>query len=180
MMSFFIQKKNMYLHQYLFLNFLCSTIISIIFFSLNKYSLYKISVDLIFFKTHQLNSYLLCTFMYIIIIMVSATSFIGAPVISIGIIYRILCIISFIFKYYQSLLSFHNIFIIVLPQMIIEILITYVMSFMSTYLSIQSFKVTFIQKDNFSLKYLFNYILNYLIIICFLIFISALLKIYLI
>ena len=164
-MSFFIQKKNMYLHQYLFLNFLCSTIISIIFFSLNKYSLYKISVDLIFFKTHQLNSYLLCTFMYIIIIMVSATSFIGAPV---------------IFKYYQSLLSFHNIFIIVLPQMIIEILITYVMSFMSTYLSIQSFKLTFIQKDNFSLKYLFNYILNYLIIICFLIFISALLKIYLI
>lgn len=149
-------------------------------FSLNKYSLYKISVDLIFFKTHQLNSYLLCTFMYIIIIMVSATSFIGAPVISIGIIYRILCIISFIFKYYQSLLSFHNIFIIVLPQMIIEILITYVMSFMSTYLSIQSFKLTFIQKDNFSLKYLFNYILNYLIIICFLIFISALLKIYLI
>ena len=97
--------------------------------------------------------------MYIIIIMVSATSFIGAPVISIGIIYRILCIISFIFKYYQSLLSFHNIFIIVLPQMIIEILITYVMSFMSTYLSIQSFKLTFIQKDNFSLKYLFNYIL---------------------
>ena len=88
--------------------------------------------------------------------------------------------ISFIFKYYQSLLSFHNIFIIVLPQMIIEILITYVMSFMSTYLSIQSFKLTFIQKDNFSLKYLFNYILNYLIIICFLIFISALLKIYLI
>ena len=83
-------------------------------------------------------------------------------------------------KYYQSLLSFHNIFIIVLPQMIIEILITYVMSFMSTYLSIQSFKLTFIQKDNFSLKYLFNYILNYLIIICFLIFISALLKIYLI
>ena len=67
------------------------------FFSLNKYSLYKISVDLIFFKTHQLNSYLLCTFMYIIIIMVSATSFIGAPVISIGIIYRILCIISFYF-----------------------------------------------------------------------------------
>ena len=174
-MSFFIQKKNMYLHQYLFLNFLYSTIISIIFFSLNKYSLYKISVDLIFFKTHQLN-----TFLYIIIIMVSATSFIGAPVISIGIIYRILCIISFIFKYYQSLLSFHNIFIIVLPQMIIEILITYVMSFMSTYLSIQSFKLTFIQKDNFSLKYLFNYILNYLIIICFLIFISALLKIYLI
>ena len=167
MMSFFIQKKNMYLHQYLFLNFLYSTIISIIFFSLNKYSLYKISVDLIFF-------------LYIIIIMVSATSFIGAPVISIGIIYRILCIISFIFKYYQSLLSFHNIFIIVLPQMIIEILITYVMSFMSTYLSIQSFKLTFIQKDNFSLKYLFNYILNYLIIICFLIFISALLKIYLI
>ena len=167
MMSFFIQKKNMYLHQYLFLNFLYSTIISIIFFSLNKYSLYKISVDLIFFKTHQLNSYLLCTFLYIIIIMVSATSFIGAPVISIGIIYRILCIISFIFKYYQSLLSFHNIFIIVLPQMIIEILITYVMSFMSTYLSIQSFKLTFIQKDNFSLKYLFNYILNYLIIICF-------------
>ena len=157
MMSFFIQKKNMYLHQYLFLNFLCSTIISIIFFSLNKYSLYKISIDLIFFKTHQLNSYLLCTFMYIIIIMVSATSFIGAPVISIGIIYRILCIISFIFKYYQSLISFHNVFIIVLPQMIIEILITYVMSFMSTYLSIQSFKLTFIQKDNFSLKYLFNY-----------------------
>ena len=112
-MSFFIQKKNMYLHQYLFLNFLYSTIISIIFFSLNKYSLYKISVDLIFFKTHQLNSYLLCAFLYIIIIMVSATSFIGAPVISIGIIYRILCIISFIFKYYQSLLSFHNIFIIV-------------------------------------------------------------------
>ena len=97
MMSFFIQKKNMYLHQYLFLNFIYSTIISIIFFSLNKYSLYKISVDLIFFKTHQLNSYLLCTFLYIIIIMVSATSFIGAPVISIGIIYRILCIISFIF-----------------------------------------------------------------------------------
>ena len=174
MMSYLIQKKNMYLHQYLFLNFLCSTINSIIFLSLNKYSLYKISVDLIFFKTHQLNSYLLCTFMYIIIIMVSATSFIGAPVISIGII------ISFIFKYYQSLLSFHNIFIIVLPQMIIEILITYVMSFMSTYLSIQSFKLTFIQKDNFSLKYLFNYILNYLIIICFLIFISSLLKIYLI
>ena len=43
MMSFFIQKRNMYLHQYLFLNFIYSTIISIIFFYFNNQYLNKIS-----------------------------------------------------------------------------------------------------------------------------------------
>ena len=51
---------------------------------------------------------------------------------------------------------------------------------MSTYLSLQSFKLTFIQKDNFNVKYLFNYVLNYLVIIFLLIFTSALLKTYLV
>lgn len=115
-MSFFVQKRNMYLHQYLFLNFIYSTIISIIFFYFNNQYLNKISYNIIYLKTQPLNSYLLCTLMYIIIILVSATSFIGAPVISIGIIYRIICIISMLFKYRNSLLSFHNIFIIILPQ----------------------------------------------------------------
>ena len=180
MMSFFIQKRNMYLHQYLFLNFIYSTIISSIFFYVNNQYLNKISYNIIYLKTQPLNSYLLCTLMYIIIILVSATSFIGAPVISIGIIYRIICIISMLFKYRNSLLSFHNIFIIILPQIIIEFLITYILSFMSTYLSLQSFKLTFIQKDNFNVKYLFNYVLNYLVIIFLLIFTSALLKTYLV
>lgn len=179
-MSFFIQKKHIYLHQYLFLNMLFSIILIFIFAKSNIHSLNKIIYDIIFLQNKQLNSYLLCTFLYIIIILVSATSFLGAPVISIGIMYRLACIILLFFKYDKMIYSIYNIFIVIIPQIIIELLITYILSFMSTYLSLQCFKLTFIHKDNFDLKYLFNYVLNYLIIIFFLIFISALLKIYII
>ena len=48
---------------------------------------------LIYAKAVPINSYLLCTSVYIVIVFLSATSFIGAPIISLSLIYRISCII---------------------------------------------------------------------------------------
>lgn len=129
-------------------------------------------------KPFLINSYLLCTSVYIVVVFLSATSFIGAPIISLSLIYRISCIIFSLKSINFSSQTFYSIITVIIPQIILELLISYILSYMGTYLSLQSFKLTFIQKDNFRLKFLINYMLNYLIIVVLCIFLSCFIKIY--
>ena len=135
MISFFFRKNRLYLHQYLCINVVYSIFFLCVFFMTRKnINISHLFYTLIYAKAVPINSYLLCTSVYIVIVFLSATS--------------------------------------------LELLISYILSYMGTYLSLQSFKLTFIQKDNFRLKFLINYMLNYLIIVVLCLFLSCFIKIY--
>ena len=178
-MSFFIKRNNLYLHQYLCINIIYSFLFIITYMNMcDHINITKFFYHLIYAKSSSINNYLLCTFVYIILIILAATSFMGIPLISLSVLYRIGCLVFSI----QNLainLSFYKICITIIPQIILEILITYMLSYMATYLSLQSFKLTFLQKENFRFKYLVNYLLNYLIIVILCLFLSCFIKIYL-
>ena len=200
MISFFFRKNRLYLHQYLCINVVYSIFFLCVFFMTRKnINISHLFYTLIYAKAVPINSYLLCTSVYIVVVFLSATSFIGAPIISLSLIYRItvilgildivihiygisrhmLTIIIFSLKSINfSSQTFYSIITVIIPQIILELLISYILSYMGTYLSLQSFKLTFIQKDNFRLKFLINYMLNYLIIVVLCIFLSCFIKIY--
>ena len=177
MISFFFRKNRLYLHQYLCINGVYSIFFLSVFFMTRK-NISHIFYTLIYAKAVPINSYLLCTSVYIVIVFLSATSFIGAPIISLSLIYRISCIIFSLKSINFSSQTFYSIIAVIIPQIILELLISYILSYMGTYLSLQSFKLTFIQKDNFRLKFLINYMLNYLIIVVLCLFLSCFIKIY--
>ena len=179
MISFFFRKNRLYLHQYLCINVVYSIFFLCVFFMTRKnINISHLFYTLIYAKAVPINSYLLCTSVYIVIVFLSATSFIGAPITSLSLIYRISCIIFSLKSINFSSQTFYSIIAVIIPQIILELLISYILSYMGTYLSLQSFKLTFIQKDNFRLKFLINYMLNYLIIVVLCLFLSCFIKIY--
>ena len=179
MISFFFRKNRLYLHQYLCINVVYSIFFLCVFFMTRKnINISHLFYTLIYAKAVPINSYLLCTSVYIVIVFLSATSFIGAPIISLSLIYRISCIIFSLKSINFPSQTFYSIIAVIIPQIILELLISYILSYMGTYLSLQSFKLTFIQKDNFRLKFLINYMLNYLIIVVLCLFLSCFIKIY--
>ena len=180
MISFLFRKNRLYLHQYLCINVVYSIFFLCIFLVTRKnINISHLFYTLIYTKAIPINYYLLCTSVYITVVFLSATSFIGAPIISLSLIYRISCIIFSLKNINFSSLTFYSIIAVIIPQIILELLISYILSYMGTYLSLQSFKLTFIQKDNFRLKFLINYMLNYLIVVVLCIFLSCFIKIYL-
>lgn len=94
MISFFFRKNRLYLHQYLCINVVYSIFFLCVFFMTRKnINISHLFYTLIYAKAVPINSYLLCTSVYIVVVFLSATSFIGAPIISLSLIYRISCII---------------------------------------------------------------------------------------
>lgn len=180
MISFLIKKNKLYFHQYIVINILFSIILFITYTLLQKHNINHLLYNLIFINKQPINNYLFYTLIYITITVLSATSFIGTPIISISLLYRIFSIINSLIFIANNSITIYKVIIIILPQLLIELMISYLLAYMATYLSIQSFKLTFINKDNFNFKLLFNYILNYLILVIAGIFISSLIKIYLI
>lgn len=179
MISFLIKKNKLYIHQYIVINILFSIILFIFYTLLQKNNINHLLYNLIFINKQPINNYLFNTLIYITITILSATSFVGTPIISLSLLYRIFSIINSLILIPINSLTLSKV-IIIIPQILIELIISYLLAYMATYLSIQSFKLTFITKDNFSFKLLFNYILNYLILVIVGIFLSSLIKIYLI
>lgn len=180
MISFLIKKNKLYIHQYIVINILFSVFLFIFYTLLQKDNINHLLFNSIFINKQPINNYLFYTLIYIIITILSATSFIGAPIISLSLLYRIFSIINSILLIPINSITLSKVIIIIIPQLLIELIISYLLAYMATYLSIQSFKLTFITKDNFSFKLLFNYILNYIILVTVGIFLSSLIKIYLI
>ena len=152
MISFFFRKNRLYLHQYLCINVVYSIFFLCVFFMTRKnINISHLFYTLIYAKAVPINSYLLCTSVYIVIVFLSATSFIGAPIISLSLIYRISCIIFSLKSINFSSQTFYSIIAVIIPQIIL---------------------------DNFRLKFLINYMLNYLIIVVLCLFLSCFIKIY--
>ena len=103
MISFFFRKNRLYLHQYLCINVVYSIFFLCVFFMTRKnINISHLFYTLIYVKAVPINSYLLCTSVYIVVVFLSATSFIGAPIISLSLIYKLY---YFFFKKYKFFIS---------------------------------------------------------------------------
>ena len=174
MIPFQLDKKTLIMHQFIVIMSLFSICFSIYYLTQSNNIFSYIAYEAI---TTQQSPVINCSILYIIVLIIASSSYLGLPVISFSITYRFLMLA-------YSLQQINNCTIIrflvfIIPQIIIELLITYIMTYMSLQLTLQTVKLSFIQKGNYNLKYLLNYILNYILVAIFLIFLSCLIKIYL-
>ena len=70
------------------------------------------------------------------------------------------------------------IFLGYIPQLFIELLLTYVISIISLRLSLNCFTITFITREVFNSRKIINYILDYVIVILIIVTLSMAFKVY--
>lgn len=177
MIPFKINKKSLILHQYIVLISIFSVIFSVYYLTQTNNTFSYFSYDVVYTTKSPIIHYTICSIFYIIVLIIASSSYMGLPVISLSITYRFL-ILAYSLNQINNEAILHFI-LFIMPQILIELLLTYVMTYMSLQLTLQTLKLSFIQKSNYNVKYLLNYILNYLLIAIFLIFLSCLIKIYL-
>lgn len=174
-------KQFILINQYIFLISCFSFLFSIYFINNNQGNLVSYFHNIIFIsKNDTYYSYLFCTIMYILLSFIFSTSYIGIPFISLSITYRILLIIFSICSLFHTSLDLYKLFVLILPQIFLEIMMTYLISFLSIQLSFNSFYLTFVSRENYEFSKLINYFLNLFIIIFILVFLSIIIKLYLI
>ena len=125
-------------------------------------------------------NYLYLSIGYILVTMILSTSYLGFPIVSWLVSFRIYLIINSFIYLFDTNITIYILFVLIIPQLILEILITYLISLVSIKLSYESFYITFISRNNIKLKKTLNIILNFLIITLILLTISMLIKTYLI
>lgn len=177
MIPFKLIKRNIVIHQFIIIMFLFSLVFSLYYMikSNNSFSSYVYNV--IATEKEPVVHYTLCSLFYIIVLIIASTSYLGLPIISLSITYRFFLLIYSLF-HIQSYTFFSTV-AYVLPQIIIELTITYIMTYMSLQLTLQTLKISFFYKENYNIKILLNYILTYLLVVMIIIFLSCLFKIYL-
>lgn len=177
MIPFKINKKSLILHQYIVIMSIFSIIFSTYYLAKSNNTFSNFSYDVVYTTQSPIIHYTICSIFYIIVLIIASSSYMGLPVISFTITYRFLILAYSINQMNnESLLHF---ILFIIPQIFIELILTYVMTYMSLELTLQTLKLSFIQKSNYNVKYLLNYILNYILIAIFLIFLSCLIKTYL-
>ncbi|RHM63646.1 hypothetical protein DW911_00710 [Erysipelatoclostridium sp. AM42-17] len=180
-MSFKKNKLILYIHQFIILMIIFSILFAIYFLFNNNGNLLNYLYEPIFISNnHHYQLYLVHTIGYIILLTIFATSYLGIPFTCLLITYRILAIIYSLAKIGTIQLNLYLIFVIIIPQIILELLITYVTSFYSIRFSLQTFLLNFVFQENYRFKELINYFLNDYIMSILLVFISIVIKIYLI
>lgn len=178
MIPFKLEKRTLILHQYIIIMFIYSIIFSIYFLTKSTNNLSDYLFQVITIEKGSIFNYSICSIFYIIVLIIASSSYLGLPIISLSITYRFLIIIYSLLNIQN--LTIMNITINILPQLIIEIILTYIMSYMSIQLTLQTLKLSFFHKGNYNTKILLNYILSYALIGVLLIFLSCIIKIYLI
>lgn len=178
MIPFKIDKKTLTLHQYIFIMCIFSIIFSIYYLTKSNNSLVDYIYQAVTVEKAPIIHYAICSIFYIIVLVIASSSYLGLPIISLSITYRFLVLIYSLFHIEN--LTIYNVTIFIIPQIIIEILLTYIMTYMSLQLTLQTLKLSFFHKGNYNTKTLFNYILSYVLISVLLIFLSCMIKIYLI
>ena len=177
MIPFQLDKKTLIMHQFIVIMSLFSICFSIYYLTQSNNIFSYFAYEVITTKQSHVINYTICSILYIIVLIIASSSYLGLPVISFSITYRFLMLAYSLQQINNCTIMRFLVFII--PQIIIELLITYIMTYMSLQLTLQTVKLSFIQKGNYNLKYLLNYILNYILVAIFLIFLSCLIKIYL-
>lgn len=178
MIPFKIDKRTLTLHQYIVIMIIFSIIFSIYYLTKSANSLSNYVYQVVTIEKGPIINYSICSIFYIIVLVIASSSYLGIPIISLSITYRLLVLVYSLF--YIKNFTFFNVFAYIIPQIIIEILLTYIMTYMSLQLTLQTLRLSFFHKGNYNIKILFNYILSYVLISVILIFISCLIKIYLI
>lgn len=177
MIPFKIDKKTLTLHQFIVLMFIFSVVFSIYYVMKSHNSLTNYLYIVIYTDKTSVVNYTICSILYIIILVIASSSYAGLPVISLSITYRFLALVYSLIQINQF--NFLEFIIYLIPQMMIELLLTYIMTYMSLQLTLQTLKLSFFQKGNYNIKVLLNYILSYILVAVILIFLSCLIKTYL-
>ena len=178
MIPFKLDKKTLTLHQYILIMFIFSILFSIYYLIKSNNSLSNYIYQVITIEKGPIMNYSICSIFYIIVLIIASSSYLGIPIISLSITYRFLVLAYSLFQINNYTLF--NITVYILPQMMIELILTYLMTYMSLQLTLQTLKLSFFHKGNYNTKILLNYILSYVLIGVLLIFLSCIIKIYLI
>lgn len=178
MIPFKIDKKTLTIHQYILIMFIFSIIFSIYYLTKSNNSLSNYVYQVITIEKGPIIYYSICSIFYIIVLVIASSSYLGIPIISLSISYRFLVLAYSLFHIENY--TFFNFIVYLFPQIMIELILTYIMSYMSLQLTLQTLKLSFFHKENYNTKILLNYILSYVLIGILLIFLSCIIKIYLI
>lgn len=131
--------------------------------------------------TDYYDLYIISTSLFIVLSIICSTSFIGVFMNGF-IIYTkgIQIIFSLLYVFLTFDISFSIFILQILPQLVLEILLIYVIAIICSKLSINTFLITFILKDNFKKSKIINYLLDYIILILILLFFSMSFRVYII
>lgn len=187
-MSFFqrtINDKKNFIHLFVFILFLCGFLFGFIYYDKGSKLIVSAMSELFFISkkghTNDYNYYIFIISLYIVVSILCSTSYLGIVFVSFIIFSRGMHIlIGSIHLLSVVQIPIMSIVTVYLPQLIIELLITYVISIISIKLSINSFMIAFVLHDNYHIKKVLNYVLDYLIVILILLTVSMLFRVYLI
>lgn len=131
--------------------------------------------------TNDLSFYMICTSIYIVCSIICSTSFIGIIMNGFFIFSKAIQIIfSMMFIFFNIEITTSVFILVILPQVLIEVLFVFVLTIICSKLSINTFMVSFIVKDNFKLSHIVHYLLDYTIVILVLVVISMAFRVYVI
>lgn len=129
--------------------------------------------------TNDYNIYLIITSTYIFLSLLISTSFLGVIFNSFVIFSKgMQLIIGSVFYFTLNSFNLSMLFFVFLPQLFIELTLTYVISIISIKLSINCFTISFLTSEVFNSHKIINYILDYVIIILIIVTLSMAFKVY--
>ena len=163
--------------------FICGLIFGAIYYFYGLPSIIDMGNTVFFYNleghTNDYNLYIIMTSVYIIASLLVSTSFIGCFLNSFIIFTKSMQIsIGTIYLFAHVHIQAAEIFTCYVPQLLIEIVLMYIISIITLKLSLNSFMVAFVIRDNFNSKKIINYILDYIMIILILLTASMLFRVY--
>ncbi|WP_027088982.1 hypothetical protein [Thomasclavelia saccharogumia] len=161
----------------------CGIIFGIIYYFYGSENLIDFCKYLFFYKdnevTNNYNIYMTITGIYIFLSLFISTSFLGMFFNSFIIFTKgMQFTIATIFYFTLNDFSISMFFLGYIPQLFIELLLTYVISIISLRLSLNCFTITFITREVFNSRKIINYILDYVIVILIIVTLSMAFKVY--
>lgn len=163
--------------------FVSGILFGIIYYFYGDKKLVGLCQYMFFFKdnetTNNYSLYMTITSFYIFLSLIISTSFLGTILNSFVVFTKGMQItIASIFYFTLNTFNASMLFLGFFPQLIIELLLTYIISIISIRLSINCFTITFLTTEVFNSRKIINYILDYVIIILIIVSLSMAFKVY--
>ncbi len=161
----------------------CGVIFGIIYYFYGSESLIDLCKYIFFCKdneiTNNYNLYMTITGIYIFLSLLISTSFLGVFFNSFIIFTKgMQFTLATIFYFTLNDFKIGMFFLGYIPQLFIELILTYVISIISLRLSLNCLTISFITREVFNSRKIINYILDYVIIILIIVTLSMAFKVY--
>lgn len=177
------KNEKLLINLFSFVLLICGIIFGIIYYFYGSESLIDLCKYIFFYKdneiTNNYNLYMTITGIYIFLSLIISTSFLGIFFNSFIIFTKgMQFTLATIFYFTLNDFKIGMFFLGYIPQLFIELILTYVISIISLRLSLNCLTITFITREVFNSRKIINYILDYVIIILIIVTLSMAFKVY--